>query len=151
MTDMASMIKVKTRDLFMGRLDNGTDLLEELTGICRKENVRLGRIEALGAVEKARLGYYDQQTHEYRFITLDKHLEITKLVGNVSMKDGNPFVHAHITLADKEGNACGGHLAPGTVVFACEFVLEAFDGPILERDFDEATGLALWAIQNDVT
>lgn len=130
----------------MGKLSYGCDLLEELTSICQKENIRLGRIEALGAVQEARLGFYDQQTREYQFHTFAQPLEITKLIGNISLKDGNPFVHAHITLADDEGRAFGGHLAPGTVVFACEFVIESFDGPVFERGFDEETGLPLWAM-----
>jgi predicted DNA-binding protein with PD1-like motif len=143
---MAIVKKAKSRGIFIGKLSHGSDLLEEITDICRKENIRLGRIEALGAVQRARLGFYDQQTHEYHFHVIDQPLEITKLVGNVSLKDGNPFVHAHITLTDKTGNALGGHLAPGTLVFACEIILEAFDGPILERGFDGVTGLPLWGM-----
>jgi predicted DNA-binding protein with PD1-like motif len=143
---MGIMRKVKPREVFMGKLSHGSDLLEEITDICQKEDIRLGRVEALGAVQKARLGFYNQRTHEYQFLEFDQPLEITKLTGNVSLKDGHPFVHAHVTLADKAGNAYGGHLAPGTVVFACEFVLESFDGPILERDFDEVTGLSLWTM-----
>ena len=138
--------KVKSKELFMGKLSYGCDLLEELTAICQKEDIRLGRIEALGAVQKAHIGFYDQQTREYQFHTLSRPLEITKLIGNVSLKEANPFVHAHITLADEEGKAFGGHLAPGTVVFACEFIIESFDGPEFERGFDEETGLPLWAM-----
>lgn len=145
---MAIMKRVKSREVLIGKLSHGGDLLEEITDICRKENIQLGRIEALGAVQRARLGFYNQQTHEYQFHVVDQPLEITKLVGNVSLKDGKPFVHAHITLADKTGNAYGGHLAPGTLVFACEFILEAFDGPILERVFDEVTGLSLWKMSD---
>lgn len=141
---MAIMKKVKPREVFMGRLSHGGDLLEEITDICRKENIQLGWIGALGAVKRARLAFYDQETHEYQFFIVDKPLEITKLVGNVSLKDSHPFVHAHIMLADRAGNAYGGHLASGTVVFACEFILEVFDGPGIKRDFDEATGLPLW-------
>jgi len=143
---MAFLKKVKPREVFMGKLSHGRDLLEEITDICRRENIRLGRVEGLGAVQKARLGFYNQQTREYQFLVIDQPLEITKLVGNVSIKDGSPFVHAHITLSDKAGNAYGGHLAPETVVFACECIIEAFDGPIFERKFDETTGLPLWAI-----
>ena len=143
---MAMMKKVKVREVFMGRLSHGGDLLEEITDICRKENIQLGWIEALGAVKKARLAFYNQETHEYQFFVIDQALEIMKLVGNVSLKDNNPFIHAHITLSDRAGNAYGGHLALGTVVFACEFILEALDGPMIKRDFDEATGLPLWAM-----
>lgn len=130
----------------MGKLNYGGDLLEEITDICRKNNIHLGRIEALGAVQKARLAFYNQETHEYQFFIIDQSLEITKLVGNISLKDGNPIVHAHITLANKTGKAYGGHLAPGTVIFACEFILESFEGPIFERGFDEETSLSLWTI-----
>lgn len=128
----------------MGRLAHGADLLEEITSACTAQNIRLGRLEAIGAVQRARLGYYDQKTREYRFFTIDRPLEITALTGNVSAKEGEPMVHAHVTLADEAGNAFGGHLAPGTIVFACEVIIEPFEGEMLERTFDEETGLPLW-------
>ena len=130
----------------MGKLTHGCDLLEEITSICINENIKLARIEALGAVQKACIGYYDQKAREYRFVDLDEHLEITNLVGNVSLKDGIPIAHAHITFADATGKAYGGHLAPGTIVFACELILEAFDGPSFTRGLDEETGLPLWTM-----
>jgi len=130
----------------MGKLGYGNDLLEEITKVCQKENIQLGRVEALGAVQRACVGFYNQKTREYQFFSLDQPLEITSLVGNISVKDGNPIVHAHITLADETGKAYGGHLASGTVVFACEFILEAFDGPPFERGYDEETGLPLWTM-----
>ena len=143
---MAMMRKAKPREVFFGRLSHGDDLLEEISNMCLRENIQLGWVEALGAVKKARLAFYNQETHEYQFFQIDRPLEITKLGGNVSLKDGHPFIHAHITLSDKAGNAYGGHLAAGTVVFACEFKLEVFDGPSIKREFDEATGLPLWTM-----
>ncbi len=131
----------------MGRLAHGKDLLEELTSVCEKEGVRLGRVEALGALKCARVGFYNQESREYEFLEFDGQLEITNLVGNVSLRDGRPMVHAHITLSDDKGAAFGGHLAPGTVVFACEFVLQVFEvkeGDEFVRAHDEATGLPLW-------
>lgn len=103
-----------------------------------------GRIEGIGAVQKARVGYYNQVSREYQFIEYDQPLEITKLSGNVSTRDDVPFVHAHVTLADEKGNAFGGHLAPGTILFACEVIVESFEGPALERSHDATTGLPLW-------
>ncbi len=129
---------------YLGRFPRGGDILEALTNLCRREDVRLGRVEAIGAVERARIGYYDQQAQEYQFMEIDRPLEITSLVGNVSLRDGEPFVHAHITLADRDGRVYGGHLAPGTIAFACEFMVEALDGRSLERSFDDETGLFLW-------
>ena len=143
---MTEFKSVTHRDIIMGKLSCGCDLLEELTNISIERGVRLGRIEAIGAVQKARVGFYNQETRLYEFHSFDHPLEITKLAGNISGKDGNPFVHAHITLSDESGKSYGGHLAPGTVVFACEFLLEVFDGPAFDRRFDEETGLPLWSI-----
>jgi hypothetical protein len=141
---MSIMKRVKSAGRFMGKLKYEGDLLEEITEFCIKENIRSGRIEALGSVKKARLGFYNQETREYQFFNLNRPFEIINMVGNVSIKDGSPMVHAHITLADGKGNCFGGHLAAGTIIYACELVIEAFDGPVLERGHDEETGLPLW-------
>ena len=141
---MAVVREVKAVKMFMGKLEFGADLLEEITRICVDRDIHLGWVEALGAVKKARLGYYNQKEREYHFYELDQTLEITNLVGNVSIKDGVPIVHAHVTFSDKDGHAYGGHLAPGTIVFACEIVIQVLDGPKFERGLDQETGLPLW-------
>ncbi len=144
---MAVMEHYRTVRVLLGRLDHGADLLEEITGICRRENIRMGAVEAIGAVSRARLGFYNQDTREYEYFTLEEALEILSLAGNISMKDGEPMVHAHVVLADKNGKASGGHLAPGTTVFACECRIEVLEGRVLERKPDEKTGLPLWKMQ----
>jgi predicted DNA-binding protein with PD1-like motif len=141
---MAQVREVSGVKHLVGRLEHGADLIEELTSVCMANGVGLGWVHALGALQKARIGYYNQGSREYEFIEMDRHLEITNLVGNVSLKDGEPIIHAHVTLADDEARAFGGHLAPGTIVFACEFCIQVFDGPDLCRGFDDATGLPLW-------
>ena len=140
---MSTIKKVKIKEIIIGRLEHDRDLLEEITDICINEKITLGRIEALGAVKRARLAFYDQSAKKYRFFDIDKPMEITKLTGNISLKDETPMVHAHITMADHEGKAVGGHLAPGTIIFACEIIIEKYDGAPLERSFDETTGLPL--------
>jgi predicted DNA-binding protein with PD1-like motif len=144
---MAIMKPIRSRTVFIGKLKHGNDLLEEITEFCGQKGIRLGRISAIGAVQKARIGFYNQAIREYQFLDLDQPLEITSLTGNISIKDGQSMVHAHITLADENGNCYGGHLAPGTMIFACELILEAFEGPVLERGYDDVTGLTLWDIE----
>lgn len=141
---MTRMRRFESEGRLIGRLRRGEDLLEALTKLCTESNIRSGWLSGLGAVEKARIGYYDQEKRGYEFLEIGKHLEITNLTGNVSLKEGIPMVHAHITLADSTGAAYGGHLAPGTVVFACELAIEILKGATLERQNDEETGLALW-------
>ena len=141
---MAVFNEVRSKRTFIGKLKHGADLLEELTAICIEKNINLGSIKALGAVRKVRLGYYDQDVREYNFFDIDKHLEITDLTGNISLRDEKPMIHAHITVADSNGHVFGGHLAEGTIVFACEFIITELDGTQLVRGFDEETGLPLW-------
>ncbi|MEI7836521.1 MAG: PPC domain-containing DNA-binding protein [Planctomycetota bacterium] len=131
----------------MGKCAHESDLLAELTRVCKDNGVSLGRVEAIGAVRKARVGYYHQDRKEYEFLHFDGAMEILALIGNVSIKDGEPMVHAHVTLSDSAGRAFGGHLASGTIVFSCEFVIEVFDGPEFLRAPDEPTGLPLWNLK----
>ncbi|MBF0359093.1 MAG: DNA-binding protein [Magnetococcales bacterium] len=139
------MYEVTPTHTFMGGLDHNCDLLESLTTVCTSKGIKLARVEAIGAVKKAALGYYDQDKKEYSYFVIDRHLEIISLVGNISLKDGKPFVHAHITLADDQGNSYGGHLIPGTIIFACEVIIQAFAGPEFKRELEPITGLPLWA------
>ena len=143
---MAVYNEIKPGKTFIGKLKFGGDLLGELTCVCEQNNIRLGRVEALGAVQKARIAFYDQQARKYNFLEINKPLEITKLIGNVSLRDGKPMVHAHITLSDSQGNAFGGHLSDGTIVFTCEFIINSYDGPDHVREYDAQTGLPLWKI-----
>ena len=102
-------------------------------------------MSAIGAVSQARVGFYNQAERQYYYLDLARPLEILALVGNVSLKDGKPMVHAHDTLGDHDGRAFGGHLAPGTLVFACEFIIQEYrSSAALERRMDDPTGLFLW-------
>jgi predicted DNA-binding protein with PD1-like motif len=130
--------------VLLGRLDRGDDVLEGLTTFCKLNGVEVGQIEAVGAVERGGVGYYDHEARVYHEIRFDEGMEIASLVGNVSSKDGEIFLHCHVVLADSSGRCFGGHLLDGNVAFACEFSVTALSGVRPERTFDEATGLALW-------
>lgn len=129
----------------IGHLERGSDLYDGIAKIAIEQSIKVGRVTGIGAVQKAKLAYYDQKAMKYYDIELDEPLEIVSLYGNISAKDGTPFVHAHVVLADEQGNGKGGHLLPGgTPVFACELTIEEFEGPELARGFDDKTGLTLW-------
>jgi predicted DNA-binding protein with PD1-like motif len=132
------------RRTYIGRIPEGADLLESITKICKEEGIKIGKITAIGAVKKAVVAYYNQTEKKYYNHEFNKPMEILNCTGNVSLLNGQPFVHCHITLADEEGKCFGGHLMIGTVVFACEIFIEEYEGEILERVFDESSGLSLW-------
>lgn len=129
----------------MGRLAKGEDLLTALSRVARENRISLGEVQAIGAVSQARVGYYHQTERQYYWLDLGRPLEIASLMGNISLKDGESMVHAHVTLSDGEGRAFGGHLAEGTLVFACEFTIQEYQSATpLVRRMDDPTGLFLW-------
>ena len=130
--------------VLLGRLEKGEDILNGLTEFSVSHGVRVGSVQAIGAVQRGGVGYYDQAATTYRETRFDDGMEIASLMGNISQKEGETFVHCHVILADAEGHCFGGHLLEGNVAFACEFVVTALDGTGPERTLDEATGLMLW-------
>jgi predicted DNA-binding protein with PD1-like motif len=141
---MSNYDKVDLKKRIMGKLEYGCDLLEEISSICKKEHVFLGKVCAIGAVQKARLAYYDQTSRAYLEFEIAKKLEIACLIGNISIRNNEAVIHAHITLADNNGNTYAGHLMPGTIIFACEFIIDIYEGPAYIREYDSKTGLSLW-------
>lgn len=141
---MASREFARGRHL-VARLPHGADLLEAIAAVADEHGVLTAEVRAIGALRRARLAFYDQETHAYGEWSLDQPLELVGLLGNVSRRDGTTAVHVHATLADHDGVCFGGHVAPGCVVFACElFVQELVGGEPLERAHDVETGLPLW-------
>jgi predicted DNA-binding protein with PD1-like motif len=134
-----------TPSSIMARLPTGGDLVEELTKLVTARNLTRGGIMVVGALRKARLGYYRQEKQEYVALAVDRPVEIAAGMGNISVKDGKPFVHLHLVLSGEDGSCLGGHAMPGCEVFAAEAVMRGLDGDPLVREHDAATGLFLWA------
>jgi len=132
----------------IGRLERGERLPDALAAIAEQRRITTGWVTGLGAFEWVELAEYDQSLKEYRPPKrIAGPCEILSLVGNVSFKDGAPFVHAHVTVSRETEHGIevsGGHLIAGCV-FACELFVECCDDLGLRRDRDDATGLALWS------
>jgi hypothetical protein len=141
-----SLAEYKPNRELIWHIEHDSDLIQSITEIARNKGIRIGTFTAIGALKHARVGYYDQKDHEYRKIEIDSPHEIASCIGNISIKDGEPFIHAHAVLADEKGNTKAGHLFEGTV-FAAEVHLCELEGPRLERKYDEVTGLSLWQVK----
>ncbi|MGZ6213670.1 MAG: PPC domain-containing DNA-binding protein, partial [Candidatus Limnocylindria bacterium] len=125
-------------------LETGDDLVEEIERVCAEHEVRAAWVGAVGAVKRASFAYYEQDERRYLELESDEHHEITGFVGNVSMRDAQPFLHAHATFAARNGATVGGHLLLGCEVFVAEITIREMTGVELVRTPDEVTGLALW-------
>jgi uncharacterized protein len=129
---------------FIGRLPTDTDLVEEIQQFCADAGVQAAWVSAVGAVRRAAYAYYNQTTLQYKEMSSPRHHEIAGFVGNISVRDGRPFLHAHATFADINGECVAGHLVKGCVVWVAEVEIRELRGVELVRQHDELTGLALW-------
>ncbi len=125
------------------RLDKGEEIIATVKSLCEKEGITLGWINGFGAVNKVELGLFKTEEKEYSVRTLEGDFEITSLMGNVSTKEDEVYLHMHINLSDIENKAYGGHLNAAYVSATVEMVLEAINGR-MNRKFSKEIGLNLF-------
>jgi predicted DNA-binding protein with PD1-like motif len=130
----------------MVRIEPDAELVRSVAELARDRNIQAGSFVAIGALKRARLACFDQRGYQYREITIDSAHEMASCAGNISLKDGQPFVHAHVVLSDETGSTKAGHLMEG-IVFAAEVHVRQLQGPKLERKYDETTRLSLWKME----
>jgi uncharacterized protein len=133
----------KTEDVYIVRLDTGERIIETLTAFCARENIRAASISGVGTCVGTVLGHLNWETKTHRQRPLEGHFEITSLLGNVSILDGKPLVHLHVTLAEEEtSRAFSGHLHEAEIRATGEIFITTLAGELPRRK-DPATGLNL--------
>ncbi len=131
---------------FVGRLPHGKDLIASIEDFCIESSIQMATFSIIGAVSSATIGAYDQKQQVYVTYTENMPMEVVTCIGNVSLKDQAPVIHAHIVLGDERGKIIGGHLFSETVLYAGEMDLQELIGKPLERVYDRTTGLFLWSL-----
>ena len=129
---------------FVLSLDNHTEIMEALAAFCSENNILAGSITGLGAVNEATFRFLDPATKQYVDKTFAEQMEITNLTGNISRKDGKPYLHVHITASRRDYTCVGGHLLSARINGACELVVEQYPGAVIGRRQDRETGLNLY-------
>ena len=118
---------------YMVRIDRGEDIMVQLKELCEKESVRLGRVEAIGAADRAVIGVYDLEKKEYSTEEISEFMEITGLNGSITAMGGEPYIHLHAALADQQHHLHGGHVIEMQVGATCEMFITAPDGEVNRR------------------
>ena len=126
------------------RLGEGEDLLKSIKGHVEAEGIRSGFLACIGALSKARLGFFLGEGR-YKAIEVKGPLEIASCLGNISEgPEGELIIHAHICVCDEEGRAYGGHLLEGCIISpTAELAIIELAGARLVRELDAKTGLKL--------
>ncbi len=121
---------------------SGDDPVASLPEFARAENVTAAHLTGIGTFSRVTLGFFDPEKKDYQPIRLDEQVEVVSLIGNLSLWDGKPRLHAHVTLGRRDGTALAGHLLEARVRPTLELIVVALPAT-LERAQDNATGLML--------
>ena len=125
-------------------LDNHVEVIAALGDFCRSKGILSGAVSGIGAVSEATFRFLDPATKKYVDRTFSEQMEITNLTGNISCKDGECWLHVHLTCGRRDYSCVGGHLLSATINGACELVVEVFPDTNVGRVFNEEIGIYLF-------
>lgn len=133
---------VQSNDTYIIKLERGEEVLTALTNFAVTQNITNASFSGIGAVEGLTCGYYNLTEKEYHFTDYDQLVEVVSLTGNMTLKDGQPFIHAHGIFTGTDNQAFGGHIKSMTVGVTLEVVMRTY-GTEIARELDEDIGLFL--------
>ena len=97
-------------------LDPGEEASSALTAFAIDQKVASASLTAIGAFEKATVGWFDLDAKTYRKIPVDEQCEVLSAIGDVALgDDGKPSLHVHAVLGLSDGTTRGEHLLDGIV------------------------------------
>jgi predicted DNA-binding protein with PD1-like motif len=138
----------KVNDRIFVSLQTGDLINESLRLIAVEENILNAWINGIGAIDNVKVGYMDVNNKKYQKRNFDEHYELLSLIGNITYKDGEPFVHTHVTFSNAEYNVFGGHLFDAKITATGEIVLSLTDSKI-DREYNENIGIHTWCLHEN--
>jgi predicted DNA-binding protein with PD1-like motif len=131
----------KIDNSYIVHVEKGEKVMDTLTQFCIDRDITSGQLSGIGAVKNVDIGAYNITSKEYIHKIFDSILELLSFQGNVAIKDGEPFIHAHITLGNHDMEVSGGHLFEMEVAAVGEFIIHDFKDKT-HRVLNEDIGLA---------
>src|ERR1700753_1996378 len=125
---------------FLMVLDIGDEMIASLKKLADAERIGEASFTAIGAVNDVTLGYLDPVAKTYLKRELgSESMELVSAIGNLARLDGEPVVHCHAVVGDRELRCFGGHLFQAVASVTVEIFLRVYDGEITRR-YDPNTG-----------
>jgi uncharacterized protein len=103
--------------------DPGDEAVAALNQFVRSERLEAAQVTAVGAFERAVVGWFDPAVKQYRRNPVDEQCELVSLIGDVAMGEDGPILHMHAALGLADGTTRGGHLLEGQVYPTLEAVV----------------------------
>ena len=121
-------------------LQKGASFADEVLRIASHEKISTAGVEAIGGVDRLTIAYFSRREKRYEEHAYDEFFEVLGIRGNVTLKEGKPFLHAHGAFGRRDMSVIGGHLVSATVAPIMEVVIDPTRNFALRR-YDEELGL----------
>lgn len=128
-------------------LEKGDEIFESIYKVIEEFKINFGWVNGLGAAEKIIMGAYPSKLKKYIKKNFSGEYEIASMMGNITTKENEPFVHLHAVISDEECNAFAGHLFTATISVTCEMIINIVDTKIIRNECKDI-GLFLWDFNN---
>ena len=129
------MVYKKYGDTVVLRLEVGDEITSSVQKVAEDLGVLSASVSGIGATDDFTVGVFDMGKRDYERFSYKGNHEINTLIGNITQKDGKPYVHLHLTATGKEGKVVGGHLLSGVISLTAEIFIHVFDARLIrERD-----------------
>ncbi|MHC5036410.1 MAG: PPC domain-containing DNA-binding protein [Planctomycetota bacterium] len=133
------------RRVLLVKLDPGEKVMESLSRLAEKRNLRGAWVEGLGAVKDVELGWFDTANKTYVKRSFPDLHELVSLTGNVGRAGAETAVHLHAVCAGRDLRPVAGHLFEAVCAVTVEMKVREFTFP-LERVRNETFALNLLAL-----
>jgi hypothetical protein len=123
-------------------LAKGDEVMSGLTHFARQNKVIAASFTAIGAFSNATVAWFDNTKKEFKLNPINEQVELTSMIGNITLVDGQPAVHTHVSVASSNGTVRGGHVINAFVDPTLELFMTVYPAA-LHKERDAATGLML--------
>lgn len=138
------MERASAGNLLMLRLDHDEEVLGSISEAVAQEKSTLVLVLGIGMIHQFELGYFDRGLYIRK--SFSEPFELLSMQGSVAV-EGEPRVHVHVTVADKEHNAFGGHLLSGRAWMSNEIGFLRLDGHRSSRVLDPGKKVGILHIE----
>lgn len=133
-------------DTYIIRLDKGQEIITTLRQFCVDHKIQAASIQGIGAGENLNIGFFNTKTKQYEVKNIKDCVEITSLLGNVTVKENAPFIHLHITTSDSFHSVSGGHLLSGEIALTGEIFVKPLNTK-LKRNYIPDLGISIFEME----
>jgi predicted DNA-binding protein with PD1-like motif len=120
----------------------GDEAFSGLLEFAEKYHIASAHFTAIGALNKATLGWFDPQRKMYKKIPISGQHEVIAMSGDIALYQGNPVVHTHLVVASPDGTTRAGHVLDAYVSPTLE-VMVTVDPVAMHKRLDPETDLTL--------